>query len=154
VCIAANPDEIGVAIPARDNVDMHMVGQSRAGASAEIDADVEAVGLNRKRKDLLSVPCQFGHLKKFFVVRLAEIGDVSDRRNEQMPVVIREAIHHRDAVFGMPQDKIFVVILLGFDILADEALVFVGEALYIPDSPRSPEILFFQTAITSKTLSS
>jgi hypothetical protein len=122
-----------------------MVGQSRSGASAEIDADVEAVGLNRKRKNLLGVPCQLCHFKKFFVVRLAEIVDVPDRCNEQMPVVIREAIHHRDTVFGTPQDKILVVILRGFDIFTDETLVFVGETLYVPDSPRSPEILFFQT---------
>jgi hypothetical protein len=130
-----------------------MVGQSRAGASAEIDADVKAVGLNRKRKHLLSVPYQLCHFKKLFVVRFAKIGDVPDRRNEHMPVVIRKSIHHRDTVFGTPQDKILVVILRGFDIFTDETLVFVGEALNVTDSPRSPEILFFQTAITSKTLS-
>ena len=126
-----------------------MVGQSRTGASAEIDTDIEAVGLNRKRKDLLGVSCHFGHFKKLLVVCLAEIGNMPDRRDEQMPIVIREAIHHRDAVFGTPQDKIIVVILRGFDIFADEALAFVGEALDIPDSPRSPKIFAFQFIYTS-----
>jgi len=81
VCIAANPDKIGIAIPSRDNVDVHMVGQSRSGASAEIDTDIEAVGLNRKRKDLLGVSCHFGHFKKFLVVCLAEIGNMPNRRD-------------------------------------------------------------------------
>jgi hypothetical protein len=145
VCIAANPNEIGIAVPARDNVYVHMVGQSRAGAPAEIDADVKTVGLNSKRKNFLGIPRQFGHFEKLFVIRPVEIRDVPGRRNEQMPVVVREAIHHRDAVFGTPQDKIFVVILRGFDVFTDETLVFVGQALNIADSPRSPEILFSQT---------
>jgi hypothetical protein len=81
VCIAANPDKIGVAVPARDNVDVHMFGQSRSGASAEIDTDVEALGLNRKRKDLLGVSCHFGHFKKLLVVRLVEIRDMPSRRD-------------------------------------------------------------------------
>ncbi len=131
-----------------------MVWQSCAGASAEIDADVKAVWLNRKRKRLLGVPCQFCQFKKLFVVRLAEIRNVPDRGNEQMPVVIREAIHHCDTVFGTPQDKILVVILRDFDIFTDKTLVLVGEALNVADSPWSPEILFFQTVITSKALSS
>ena len=121
-----------------------MVGQSRSGAPAEIDTDIEAVGLNRKRKDLLGVSCHFGHFKKLLVVRLVEIRDVPNRRDEQMPIVIRKAIQNRDTVFGTPQDKIIVVILRGFDIFADEALAFVGEALDIPDSPRSPKIFALQ----------
>ena len=128
---------------------MHMVGQSRSGASAEIDADIEAVGLNSKRKDLLGVSCHFGHFKKLLVVCPAEIGNMPERRNEQMPIVIREAIHHCDTVFGTPQDKIAVVILRSFDIFADEALAFVGEALDVPDSPRSPKIFSFQFIYTS-----
>jgi len=66
-----------------------------------------------------------------------------------MPIVIREAIHHCDAVFGTPQDKIIAVILWSFDIFADEALAFVSEALDIPDSPRSPKIFAFQFIYTS-----
>jgi hypothetical protein len=130
-------------------VDVQMVGQSRSGASAEIDTDIETVGLNRKRKDLLGVSCHFGHFKKFLVVCLTEIWNMPDRRDKQMPIVIREAIHHCDAIFGTPQDKIIVVILRGFDIFADEALAFVSEALDISDSPRSPKIFAFQFIYTS-----
>jgi hypothetical protein len=149
VCIAANPDKIGIAIPARDNVDMHMVGQSRSGASAEIDTDIETVWLNRERKNLLGVSCHFGHFKKLLVVCLVEIRDVPNRRDEQMPIVIRKAIHYRDAVFGTPQDKIVVVILRGFNIFTDKALAFVGEAPDVSDSPRSPKIFAFQFIYTS-----
>ena len=126
-----------------------MVGQSRAGASAEIDTYIEAVRFNRKRKDLLRVSCHFGHFKKLLVVCLAEIGNMPERCDEQMPIVIRETIHNSDTVFGTPQDKILVVILRVFDIFADEALAFVGEALDISDSPRSPEIFAFQFIYTS-----
>lgn len=121
-----------------------MVGQSRPGASAEINADIETMRLNRKRKNLLGVSRQLCHFEKLFVGCLVEIGNMPGRRNEQMPVVIREVIHYRDAVFGMPQDKILVVILRSFDIFANEALVLVGKTLYIPYPPRSPKILSFQ----------
>jgi hypothetical protein len=144
VCIAANPDKICVAVPSGDNMYVHMVGQARAGAPAEIDSDIEAMRLNRERKHLLGVPCKFCHLKKLSVACLVKIGNMPGGRDEQMAIVIREAIHHRDATLGPPQDKIFVVILRGFDIFTDEALVFVGKALDIPDSPRSPEIFAFQ----------
>jgi len=133
-------------------VDVQMVGQSRSSAPAEIDTDIEAVGLNRKRKNLLGISCHFGHFKKLFVVRLTEIRNVPDRRDEQVPIVIRKAIQYRDAVFGTPQDKIIVVILRGFDIFADEALAFIGEALDIPDSPRSPKILSFQPATSTRLI--
>ncbi len=66
-----------------------------------------------------------------------------------MAIVVGEAIKHRNTVFGAPQDKIFVVILRGFDILTNEALALVSEALDIPDSPRRPEIFASQPAITS-----
>jgi hypothetical protein len=129
-----------------------MFGQPRTGASAEIDTDIEAVGLNRKRNNLLGVSCHFGHFKKLLVVCLTEIGNMPDRRDKQMPIVIREAIQNRDAVFGTPQDEIVVVILRSFDIFADEALAFVGEALDVPDSPRSPKIFAFQFIYTSIAL--
>ena len=129
-----------------------MFGQPRAGASAEIDTDIEAVGLNRKRKNLLGVSCNFGHFKKLLVVCFTEIRNMPDRRDKQMPIVIREAIQNRDTVFGTPQDKIIVVILWSFDIFADEALILVGEALDIPDSPRSPKIFAFQFIYTSIAL--
>jgi hypothetical protein len=126
-----------------------MVGQSRSGAPAEINTYIEAVGLNRKRKYLLRVSCHFGHLKKLLVVCLVEIRDVPNRRDEQMPVVIRKAIQNRDTVCGTPQDKIIVIILRSFDIFADEALAFVGKALDVSDSPRSPKIFAFQFIYTS-----
>ena len=38
-------DEIGVAVPAGDDVPVKVAGQSRAGAAAEVQSDVEAVGV-------------------------------------------------------------------------------------------------------------
>jgi hypothetical protein len=70
-----------------------------------------------------------------------------------MAVVVGKPIQHCEAVFGPPQDKIFVVIMRVFDVFADEALTLVGKALNVPDSPRRPEILAFQAAVTSKMLS-
>jgi hypothetical protein len=66
-----------------------------------------------------------------------------------MAIIVREAIKHRNTVFGTPQDKIFIVILQGPDVSADKALTLVGKTLDISDSPRRPEILTFQTFITS-----
>jgi hypothetical protein len=149
VCIAAGPNKIGVAVPSRDDMNVQMVRQPRAGAFAHVYTDIKAVRPYRKSQRLLGVPDKFCHFKKLFVACCVEIRDVPGRRYEQMAVVVRKAIKHRDAVFGPPQDKIPVVILRGFDVFANEALVLVGKTLYVPDSPRRPEIFVFQTAITS-----
>ena len=136
--IAAYPNKIGVAVPTRDYVYVHMVRQSRTGASAEIDTDIEAVRLYCKSQHFLGVPHQFCHFEKLFVICLFEIGYVPDRCDKQVAIVIGEAIKHCNTVFGAPQDKIFVVVLRGFDVSADKALTFIGKTLNIPDSPRCP----------------
>jgi hypothetical protein len=138
VRIAAYPNKIGIAVPTRDYVYVHMVRQSRTGASAEIHPDIEAVGLYCKSQHFLDVPHQFCHFEKLFVVCLFEIGYVPNRCDEQMAIVIGEAIKHRDTVFGAPQDKIFAVVLRGFNVSADKALTFIGKPLDISDSPRRP----------------
>ena len=149
VRIAAGSDKVGVAVPSWDYVYVQMVGQARAGASAEVHPDIEAVRFYRKSQQLLGVPYQFCHFEKLFVVCLFEIGNVLNRCDEQMAIVVGKAIKHRDTVFGTPQNKIFVIVLRRFNISANEALRLVGKTLDISDSPRRPEILTFQTVITS-----
>jgi hypothetical protein len=66
-----------------------------------------------------------------------------------MAIVIGETIKHSDTVFRTPQNKIFIVILRGFDVSADKAFRLVGKTLNIPYSPRRPKILPLQSIITS-----
>jgi hypothetical protein len=147
--VAAGADEIGIAGPSRDNMNMQMVGQSRPCALAHVYTYIKAVRLYGKSQRLLGVSNQFCHFKKLFVICCVEIRDVPGRRDKQMAVVIGKPIQHRDTAFGPPQDKIFVVVLRGFDIFTNEALVLVGKTLNVSDSPRRPEIFAFQPAVTS-----
>jgi hypothetical protein len=142
--VAAGADKVSVAVPARDNMNMQMLGQPSAGTFADVYTDVKAVRLYRKGQHLLGIPYQFGHLKKFFIGCCIKIRDVPDGGDKQVPIVIGKQIEHSDTVFGSPKDKIFVVILRRFDVFANEALVLVGKTLYVPDSPRRPEIFVFQ----------
>jgi hypothetical protein len=55
-----------------------------------------------------------------------------------MTVVVRETIENDDTEPRAPQDKIFVIILRGFEATADKTVTVFTQALYVSDSPRRP----------------
>jgi hypothetical protein len=66
-----------------------------------------------------------------------------------MAIVVWKTIHNRQAVLCPPQDEIFIIILRGFDIFADEAFFFIDKTANVSYSPGRPEILAFQNVFTS-----
>lgn len=62
--------EVGITRPARDNVHVKMISDSRSGSNAEINADVESV---RSHGFLKNLPCKNKktvHFKGFRLVQL------------------------------------------------------------------------------------
>ena len=130
---------------------MQMPGESRTAASAEIQSDVEAMRFDCQRQGFLRFPDEFGHLKKFGVVCLVEVGNVPGRCDEYMAVIIGKAVQYDDAFVRSPEYEVLVVLLRMIIIMADKALVLIGDsvavffglrflvqALDIFDSPRCP----------------
>ena len=130
---------------------MHVPGQSRSAASAEIHADIEAVGFDCQREDLLRFPDELGQLQKFGVGRLIEVGKVPGRCNQHVAVIIWIAIQYDDAFVRSPEYEVLAVLLRMIEIMADKtfvlfgnlAAVFIGlgffvQTLDIINSPRCP----------------
>jgi hypothetical protein len=137
-----------------------MSRQSRAGAPAEVHADVEAVRFYRQRQGFLRFPDQLNHFQHFFVACIAKVGDVPYRRYEQMAVVIWIAIQDYDAYIRSPEHEILVVILRMLKVMANKAAGllagcrfvffccrwFLAQTLYVSNSPRRPQVLMFHNS--------
>ncbi len=76
--IAAYVHKICVPIPSRDEMNVEMVGQTCARASAEIHTDIEAVWFYRQGEGLLRFSNEFHQLQQFFIGSLVKVGDVPD----------------------------------------------------------------------------
>ena len=86
--------EIGVAVPARDNVDVEMIGDARAGGAAEIDSDVESVRLHHLGQGILAAPGQFDQIAQLLLRQPVQIGRSGVRHDEQMSAIVGIAIEH------------------------------------------------------------
>ena len=138
VGIAADVHKIRVSVPARYDVDVKMLGQSGPAASAEIHADIKAVRFYRQREGFLRCPNQLEHLEQLIIIRFIQLADMSDRRYQQMAVVIRVLVQYYDAFFRSPEDEVFIVVLRIFQVMTDKAVTFFVQSLHVVYSPRRP----------------
>ena len=149
--VTADAHKVRVPVPSRDNMQMQVTGQSRSAASAEIHPDIEAVRFDCQRQGLLRFPDELGKFQKLDVCRHLELGNVPGRRDEYMAVVIGKAVQYDDAFVRSPEYEVLAVLLRMIIIMADKALVSIGDsvavffglrflvqALDIFDSPRCP----------------
>ena len=120
--IAANVHVISIAIPPRNDMNMHMIRQPCACASAKIHSDIKTLRLYRLFQSRLTVSCQFGQFQKLLVTGVVKIADMSYRCDQKMSVVIGELIECDNAMIRSPQHKVFAVVIGSFDIITDEAV--------------------------------
>ena len=84
--------EIGIAVPAWDEVPVKMARQARAGDPAKIEAHVEAFGMQQLAVDPRQ-PGQLLHALDVFILRhVAQLACVPSRRHEDVAVVVRIAV--------------------------------------------------------------
>lgn len=118
--ISADVHKVGIAAPPGDDVYVEMAGQACACTSAEVHTDIEAVRVDCQRKRFLRFADELGHFEHLVVVGLVEVGDVPQRRYQQVAVVVRVAVQDYDALIGAPKDEILVVLLRGIAVIADK----------------------------------
>jgi hypothetical protein len=80
--------EIGVAIPAGDNVKVQMIIDAGAGDATHIHADVETVGRHRLLQSPRRGLQQRHHLLNFRRVQILNGGLMAIRHDHQMAVVV------------------------------------------------------------------
>ena len=135
--------EVGVADPAGDDVPVEVAWEAGAGDVAEVEADIEASGIHdvaQKFQETLKFMLAF---EEFFLGEISEVGLMGFGGDEDVAVVVGEAVEDGDGGFAAMEDEIFGVVILG-EIAAKEAaggfLVVLGRSDVI-EPPGSPELL-------------
>ena len=112
--------EVGVAVPARHDVPVQVARQPGPGDPAQVQADVVAVrraSTRPARRPCAAASPAFPAVRRRQFVEPALVGA---RRDEQMAVVVREAVEHHDAARRPQGDQVGAVVVVG-QAPADEA---------------------------------
>ena len=106
---ADHRNKSGVAVPAGDDVLMKMAGKAGAGATAEVDAEVEALGgdgalQETDREDGLGL-----HVGEFVGIEQFEIGFVGAGGDEEMAVGVGEFVDADERVGRHPEEQVVLI---------------------------------------------
>ena len=96
--------EVGIPIPAGDEVLVEVAGHAGAGTAAEVDADIEALGGDGAFEQFDGEDGLVGEVGEFIGVEFAEVGFVGLGGDEEMAVGIGEAVHEDDHMGSLPED--------------------------------------------------
>lgn len=69
-CRAEHGHEVCVAAPARDDVLVEVFGDSGSGGFAQVDTNIEAVGVERLLENLFSLEGGLGEAEQLFVAKV------------------------------------------------------------------------------------
>ena len=101
--------KIMIAMPARDNVEMEMIGDSRPGNGADIAADIETVRGKVSLQDGRGLLHSFHQGKIFFGGKLGDTAYMARGRNQEMAIGIGKAIEQDKRQFvSIKKEKILV----------------------------------------------
>jgi len=135
--------EIRVALPARNDVGVEMIGDSSAGTSAEVHSDVEPVGAEDLLKQFVCAFDEGHHVVEDGRGKLLEISLMLGGSNKEVSAGIRKSVEEGEGVLGSPEDKVFSIFGGVFPVLTDEAFGVLGnvvEGFDIFHSPGGPEV--------------
>ena len=107
--LAEDGHEVVVSIPARDEVAVQ-VRDAAAGGGAEIETDVNAVGLERQAKEAFAGRDDLKKVSAFSGRELFDVGDFPIRNGEQVAGVVRETIEHQIRQRGPVHDQCGAVV--------------------------------------------
>ena len=125
--VGENGHEVGVAGPARNDVQVDVIRHTGSGNSPQVPAEVEAlraVGLGQGAQPLTGEPVQ---LEDFVVLEVGDLTDVANRRNHQVAGRIREAIEQDERTPAAVDDEPLLVVALAGE-AEDAALLLVRGA--------------------------
>ena len=146
--VGAGGEEVGVAVPAGDEVEVEVSGQAGAGAAVDVEAEVEALGLDGFGEGFLGVGGEAHDFEQGGVREVGEVGEVVGGCDEQVAGGVGEAVEDDEAAGGAPEDEVFTVAVWCGPIIAEEAALVVGgggEGLEVFDAPGGPEVVVFHS---------
>jgi len=131
--------EIRIAVPARHDVKVDVVGDAGARRAAGVGADVEALWPQRFAQDR-DRPLRGAHERGGLgVVEVVELGPVRDRGDHDVAGVVGKLVQHHDRALGPPHDELGIRVVGVLDHAAEEAarLRLGGDVLHAPGRPQS-----------------
>ena len=105
--VADDRHEVGVAGPARHEMQVHVVGDAGAGRPAEIHPDVDALGLIDLAQRNLAALRQEHHLRQLVRRQRRERRDMAVRHDHQVAAVVRIQIEDDERVPAAIDDQLF-----------------------------------------------
>ena len=135
---ADHSDEIRVAHPAGDDVDMQVILHSSPGGLSKIPANIESLSLYGDLKQLLSVDAQAPEVENLILGDLRHFADLSAGNGHEMPGGVGVFIHHKKCRRPACHNEVHGVVAccrsLGKEVHSAAVL-----GLEILDAPRCPQ---------------
>ena len=89
---------------------VHVAGDARARAAAQIHADVQAIGAVGGAQVLFAVPRQAHHLQQRFLRQVLEPGDVLERHHHDVAIGVWKAVENDEIATGPVDDEVRPVV--------------------------------------------
>ena len=139
---ADHGDEIRVAHPAGNDVDVQVIFHSSPGGLSKIPADIESLGFYGDLKQLLRVHAQAPEVENLFLGDLRHFADLPAGNGHEMPGGVGVFVHHKKSRRPARHNKVRGVVAccrsLGKEVHSAAVL-----GLEILDAPRRPQRLNF-----------
>jgi len=135
---ADHSDEIRVAHPAGDDVDMQVILHSSPGGLSKIPANIESLSLYGDLKQLLSVDAQAPEVENLILGDLRHFADLPAGNGHEMPGGVGVFIHQKKRRRPTRHNEVSCVITRG-GCLGKEIHSAAVLGLEILDTPRCPQ---------------
>ena len=129
--------EVGVAVPAGDDVLVEVFCETGTGGAADVIADIEAVGAHILFHDAEGGGGEVGDVGMFFGGELFEVGDVAVGDDHEVAAIVGVAVHDDGGGAAAFEQEVVAVGRL-LKNTAEEAAVGFG-LLNVVDAPRRPD---------------
>lgn len=136
--VGENRHKIGVAVPARHDMQVQMTGKTRSGTLSLIYAHIVAIGIHRLIDDAQGKLRLHHHLRQRGRFYQIERANMSKGGYHEMPIIVWVAIEHDKTMLASIEDIILCVLLLGGQRAKNAALPLRGLRLDIVHAPGRP----------------
>jgi len=131
--------EVGVPVPSRHGVKVHVVWDASAGGAAAVGSDVEPFGLQLLTQDddrSLQGAHEIGGLVVVEVLDLALVGGGSDH---DVSGVVRELVQHHERPLRPPNDELGIRVVWILEDAAEQTPwpLLTRDVLHAPRRPQS-----------------
>ena len=150
--IGKHRHEVRIAVPARHDVKMDVVVDSRTAGTPEVCTEVETFGAHCCIQRLNGFARRSHDVQQLLIGQLIEARHLTVRHNHHVAAVVRIAIHDDKAMLAAPDDKLFVIVICLQRLKKDTLLRFlpwgVSERFYVRRPPRRPHAFHVRSVLS------